>query len=96
MPISKKWSKMSDSKIQDKAPVKSGVYELKNFGKLVYIGKAASLQERLAEHNREKDPNYFRFKTAGLLASHHRMERKHLQQFKNQEGKLPNWNQRMP
>lgn len=96
MPISKRWSKMHASNVQDKVPVKAGVYELKNFGKLVYIGKASNLQERMAEHNRERDPNYFRFKTAGFLGSHHRMERRHIQKYENQNGKLPSWNQRRP
>lgn len=95
MPISKRWSKMTISNIQKKTPRKSGIYELKNFGEHVYIGKASNLTERLLTHNRERDPNYFRYKKVGwLFGNRHKMEKQHLARFEDKKGRLPAWNQR--
>lgn len=96
MPISKKWSKATESHIKRNAPGKKGVYELRSFGTLVYIGKASNLQRRLLEHLDKRSPNYYRFETAGLLSSIGKMEQKHLTKFGSSEGEMPRWNNRDP
>lgn len=96
MPISKPWSKMTKENIREKAPSKSGIYELKCFGSHVYTGKSKNIRKRLLEHLNEKDPNYFRFKKAGWLGSSGKMEEKHLRKYKKKHGKLPAWNQKKP
>lgn len=92
MPIGKNWSKANKSHIKENAPSKSGVYELKCFGELKYIGHANDIQRRLLEHLSEKDPNYYRFETAGWLSSSKKMEDKHLTRYERKHGSLPAWN----
>jgi excinuclease UvrABC nuclease subunit len=62
--------------VKSNAPAKGGVYELKSFGNLVYIGKASNLRRRLLEHLNERNPNYFRFKKAGFFKRPSSMEKK--------------------
>jgi predicted GIY-YIG superfamily endonuclease len=87
---------MTKANIQKKAPRKSGVYELKNFGEHVYTGSASNIQERLMTHHGKRKPNYFRFQPVGFLGSPRKLERQHLTQYKSNNGKLPAWNQRIP
>jgi excinuclease UvrABC nuclease subunit len=96
MPISKKWSKATERNVRTKVPNKKGVYELRSFGDLVYIGKAGDLQRRLLEHLTERDPNYYRYETGSLFSSPTRMEKKHLTQFGNSKTAMPSWNNRDP
>ncbi|RDZ53388.1 hypothetical protein C5B91_20925, partial [Haloferax sp. Atlit-10N] len=67
------------------------MYELKAFGKLVYIGKASNLQRRLLEHLRERNPNYFRYQTAGFFQRPSSMEKNELTNFENNHGGFPAW-----
>jgi GIY-YIG catalytic domain. len=73
-------------------PESGGVYELKSFGNLVYIGMAKNLRRRLLEHYRDKNPNGFRYKKAGFFGSPKKMEDKHLTQYGSTDGELPPWN----
>lgn len=92
MPISKRFSSASKEKIRNSVPEKKGIYELKSFGKLVYIGKAKNLRTRLLSHYRDRKPNKFRYKKAGWLSSRKKMEDKHLTQYEEKHGELPPWN----
>jgi hypothetical protein len=96
MPIGKKWSKATNRHISSNAPTKGGVYELKAFGNLVYIGKANNLQRRLLEHLDKRDPNYYRYETAGFLTSPSSMERDHLDAYGHTTAEMPSWNNRDP
>lgn len=93
MPIGKKWSKATASHIKKNVPEKGGVYELRSFGELVYIGKASNLRNRLLLHNRDRSPNYYRYTVArGWFTSPKDYEDKHLTQYERKHGKLPRWN----
>lgn len=92
MPINGRFAKATGENIKEQVPEKSGVYELKSFGNFVYIGKANNLQRRILEHNRKKDPNGFRYETAGLFKSAKSLEDKHLDRYEEKNGKLPPWN----
>lgn len=96
MPISKNWSRADAQHIKANAPTKGGVYELKAFGDLVYIGKASNLRRRLLEHLNQRNPNYYRFETAGFFQRPGRMERQHLEAYGSTESETPPWNQRVP
>ena len=97
MPIPKKWSRATKDQIVRTVPEKGGVYELKAFGELVYIEKADhNLRGRLLDHVRERDPNSFRFETAGFFQSPSRMERKHLVAYGNSDSATPPRNNRLP
>lgn len=95
MPIGKKWSTATASHVKRNVPERGGVYELKSFGELVYIGKASNLRSRPLEHLRARNPNGYRFEVAsGLFTSPKRLENKHLDGYENRHGGLPQWNQR--
>lgn len=96
MPIAKKWSRATPGNIESHAPMSSGVYELKAFGKLVYVGRASNLQHRLLEHLNQRNPNYYRYETAGLFQRPSSMEAEHLEVYESKHGKLPPWNERAP
>jgi len=92
MPISKRFSTASKGHIKNNAPTSSGIYELKCFGKLVYIGRASNLQRRLLEHLSERDPNGYRFKKTSFLQRPKSLEDKHLTRYEEKHGSLPPWN----
>ena len=94
MPISKRFSSASREKIKQDVPENGGIYELKSFGDLVYIGKAQNLRTRLLEHYRKRNPNKFRYKKAGFLQSPKSLEDKHLTQYGNSDDELPPWNEK--
>jgi excinuclease UvrABC nuclease subunit len=96
MPISKNWSRASIPHVKKHAPSKSGIYELKSFGELVYIGSSENIQHRLLEHLNSRDPNYYRFQTGDFLSSYKRMEREHYDRFVEKYGRSPRWNDRRP
>lgn len=96
MPISKKWSRASSRHVKSNVPTRGGVYELKAFGELVYIGKANDLQRRLLEHLNERNPNYYRYKKAGFLTRPSSMEKEHLTKYGNGKSQIPPWNERDP
>jgi len=96
MPIRKPYTTATVAKIESKAPQKSGVYELKSFGELKYIGSSQNLQKRLLTHVRERNPNKFRFKTTGFFGSHKKMEREHYNRYIDKNGSSPDWNDKRP
>jgi hypothetical protein len=96
MPITKNWSTATPAHVRQHVPAKGGVYELKAFGELVYIGQASNLQRRLLTHLNERNPNYYRYDTAGFLGSPQRMERDELTQYGGTDAALPPWNDRDP
>lgn len=97
MPIRKNWSRATKKHISRNVPEKGGVYELRAFGELVYIGKAdRNLKSRLLDHVRSRNPNYYRFQTAGLLQRPSKMERQHLTRYDSSKEAMPPWNQRDP
>jgi len=96
MPISKPFTKATEAKVRNRVPQKSGVYELKSFGEIKYIGSSNNLQDRLLTHLSERNPNGFRFKTAGFLSSHTKMERKHYDRYVEKYGSSPDWNSQRP
>lgn len=101
MTIKKKWSKATKSKIKRKVPKKGGVYELTSFGKdkPLYIGGTHNLKNRILEHNRKRNPNRYRYKTAGFLNLFPRpqsMEKKHFNKYENKYSEIPPWNTQDP
>lgn len=96
MPIGKKWSRASAQHVKSYAPTSGGVYELKAFGELVYIGKANNLRRRLLEHLNERSPNYYRFQKSSFLQSPSRLEKKHLAAYGSSDTEMPAWNNRDP
>jgi len=93
MPIKKNWSSATRDHIVQNVPSSKGVYELRSFGKQVYVGKASNLQRRLLEHLNERNPNKYRFKKVGLLRSAKSYEDTHLSRFEEIHGRLPAWNE---
>lgn len=89
MPISKKWSPATREHIVANAPTSGGVYELKSFGELVYIGRAGNLRNRLLTHLRERNPNYYRYNTAGFFSNPASMEANHLDAYGYSRDDLP-------
>ena len=97
MPIRKNWSRATKKHISRNAPEKGGVYELRAFGDLVYVGKAdRNLKGRLLDHVRERSPNYYRYQTAGFLQNPNKMERQHLTRYGSTKQVMPSWNNRDP
>lgn len=108
MPICKPWSNFTKSNIREKAPKSKGIYELGlekgNSVEVRYIGRGY-IESRLLTHisgpKQKPGINKFRFKTVDLLPGilspdAAKLERKHLKRFKEQNGSLPFFNQRMP
>lgn len=96
MPISKKWSRATSRHVRENALPKSGVYELKAFGELVYVGHAKDLQERLLDHLRARNPKYYRYDTAGLFQRPSRMEQNHIEAYGRKGDEIPPSNKRDP
>lgn len=97
MPIKKRWSRATKKQVVQTVPEKGGVYELKAFGELVYVGKADNnLRSRLLDHVRRRNPNGFRFNTSGFFGSPSKMERKHLTAYGSTDSETPPWNNRDP
>lgn len=97
MPIRKRWSRSKAKHIEKNVPTSAGVYELKCFGEVVYIGTSTNLRNRLLEHERERSPNKYRYKEVsrgwfGLGNGHVKTEDKLLSQFEKNHGRLPRWN----
>jgi len=91
MPIPKKWSRATRSHVESNAPAAPGVYELKNFGRLVYIGYSVNVQRRLCAHLR-KSPTYYRYRTCRSKRDAKRAEDEHLSRYEDRHGQLPDWN----
>lgn len=92
MPIQKRWSKLSKAKI---APQKPGVYELGNAGKnIVKIGEGKKLKERLDQQmpSMPRDVKFIRFLET---KAHEKLEKRMLEQFEKEHGRLPKYNERI-
>ncbi|MDM9627411.1 GIY-YIG nuclease family protein [Rhizobium sp. S152] len=98
MPIDKNWSKANPRHIKQNVPQSKGIYELKSFGKPVYVGSSNDLRRRLLEHLSERNGNVnrYRFKTLGFLSNRKKVERKHYDRHEEKYGKPPAWNERRP
>lgn len=96
MPIKKNWSKATTRHVTANVPEKGGLYELRAFGELVYIGKAQNLRQRLLDHLNKRNPNYYRYKTAGFLQRPSSLEKQHLDRYGNTRAEMPPWNKRDP
>lgn len=97
MPIAKRWSPSEEEHIKQNVPDTSGIYELWSFGELVYIGTSENLRQRLHTHEKEKDPNQYRFKEVsrgwfGFGKGHIKAENDHLTRFEEKHDRLPKWN----
>lgn len=99
MPIEKDWSSMSKENISE-APEEPGVYELRSFGSLVYIGAAENIKESLREQMDDRNPNKFRCREAGykffvLKEDPKGMKDKELSKYKvsqKYDKDMPSWN----
>lgn len=96
MPIQKRWSKASVDRVEERAPVGKGVYELKSFGELVFVGYSRFLRRDLARAVERQTPNYFRFQTVEFPAEARRVARRHYDRFVETEGEPPRWNAQPP
>lgn len=73
-------------------PKLPGVYELKCFGELVYIGHSSDLLRRLLRHLSDWSPNGYRFQVCHSFRSSEYLENHHLNRYVDRYGKLPTWN----
>lgn len=97
MPIDKRFSKATAEHIKKTVPLSPGIYELKAFGDVKYVGSSARLRERLLTHNRERNPNQFRFKVVdGIFSSHTKAEKRHYHRHIEKYGEPPEWNGQEP
>lgn len=96
MPIGKKFSPANEQHIKENAPASKGVYELKSFGEVVYIGSSSDLRERLLTHLQSRNPNGYRYETLGILKSPTSAERDHYDRHIDKHGEEPTWNDRRP
>jgi hypothetical protein len=96
MPIQKRWSKATVENVRERAPAGKGVYELKSFGELVFVGYSRFLRDDLAEVVERQTPNYFRFQTVSFPAEARRVARRHYDRFVETNGSPPRWNPGRP
>ena len=95
--IPKKWSTASKDHIEDVVPAQSGVYELKCFGEIVYIGGSSNLQRRLLEHLNDRDPNKYRYETVtGFFSSWADREKELFNEYEDEYTGTPPWNDEDP
>lgn len=92
MPLGTPWRTARRSDIEADVPARPGVYELKAFGELVYIGRADDLRTAIAEHVASKRPNGYRYDTATLLVTPRTLQRYHLERYEDRHGERPPWN----
>jgi len=93
MPIHSPWRPASSDHIGLNVPNEPGVYELKSFGKLVYIGTADDLEAALLDRLDERSPNYYRVQTPELLESVDDLYEQHLHRYEREHDGLPTWNE---
>ncbi len=92
MPIHKEWRPASKDHVSLNVPSQSGIYELKSFGTLVYIGRADDLAAALSEALDRRTPNYYRYRTLDLLEDLAEIHANHLSHYEDEHGQLPAWN----
>ncbi|MEF8756978.1 MAG: hypothetical protein V5A33_01965 [Halobacteriales archaeon] len=93
MPIHSSWRPASAEHVRLNVPHDAGVFELKSFGNLVYIGKTDDLKAALLAILDERSPNYYRIETPELLASVDDLHEQHLHRYEREHGGYPAWNQ---
>jgi len=93
MPIHSPWRSANADHVSLNVPHEAGVYELKSFGNLVYIGQADDLKDALLDHLDTRSPNYYRFETPELLESPDDLYDRHLHRYEREHGGLPAWNE---
>ncbi|MFW5938651.1 MAG: DUF7508 domain-containing protein [Halanaeroarchaeum sp.] len=93
MPIHSPWRPASTDHVRLNVPHEPGVYELKSFGNLVYIGKADDLQEAVLDHLDDRSPNYYRVETPELLESADDLYERHLHRYEREHEGAPTWNE---
>lgn len=96
MPIAKRWSRATESNILSNVPPEKGVYELKSFGEIVYVGRTDDLQRRLLSHLTDRNPNYFRYEAVGFQSSAETLEQEHYERAAESLGRAPQWNDGAP
>lgn len=92
MPIAKRWSRATKSSILSKVPEKRGIYELKSFGEVVYVGRTNNLRRRLLSHLTDRNPNYYRYEDLGFDTDGESLEREHYERLVERLGRPPRWN----
>jgi hypothetical protein len=93
MPIHSPWRSANSDHIGLNVPNEPGVYELKSFGKLVFIGKTDDLEATLLDRLDERSPNYYRVETPDLLESVDDLYEQHLHRYEREHDGLPTWNE---
>lgn len=96
MPLNAQWRKATRENVKQNVPESPGVYELRCFGKLVYVGSSKNLQKRLLDHVSRRNPNRYRYKTTWFFQSPKARERAHYDAYEDSNGKPPSWNKRRP
>jgi hypothetical protein len=94
MPIHATWRRATDDDVRLNAPSAAGVYELKSFGTLIYVGKADDLKADLQRVLDDRDPNYYRWQEPELFASVDDLYDQHCAKYEAEHGQLPAWNRK--
>ena len=92
MPIAKRWSRATKSNILSKVPEERGIYELKSFGEVVYVGRTKNLRRRLLSHLTDRNPNYYRYEELGFGADDEAIVGEHYERLVGRLGRPPQWN----
>jgi hypothetical protein len=92
MPIHKEWHPATEDHVSLNVPGEAGVYELKSFGTLVYVGRAEDLSAAMLDTLDERTPNYYRYRTLDLMEDLETVYRQHLDRYEDEHGQLPAWN----
>jgi len=92
MPIHNDWRPATEDHVSLNVPSEPGIYELKSFGTLVYVGAADDLAAALSETLERRTPNYYRYQTLDLMEDIDDLHDDHLRQYETDHGQLPAWN----
>jgi len=92
MPIHKEWHPATEDHVSLNAPSEAGVYELKSFGTLVYVGRAEDLSAAILSMLAERTPNYYRYRTLDLMEDLDEVYHEHRDRYEAEHGQLPAWN----
>lgn len=96
MPLRARWRNATLEDVKERVPERAGVYELRCFGELVYIGSSKNLRRRLTRHVRDRCPNRYRYRTVWFWQNHVNRERAHYDAYVDAHGAPPAWNHRRP
>lgn len=92
MPINGQWRRASADHVRLNVPNAPGVYELRSFGRLVYLGYAENLRAALLHHLGSRSATGYRYERPGLLSSAERLYAAHRDAYERRHGRLPPWN----